>query len=96
MSPIKTFPRELPDLYFFRHLKRKGRKAGQQYDEEFLHRKWWKKVSKELGIEGVGLYAGTKRSTVTDLKKQGCSPEEIKRATGHKTTKAFNRYLISN
>jgi len=93
---FKQFPKGLPNLFFFRHPNRKGCKAGQRYDEEFLHRKWWKPTCKELGIEGIGLYAGSKHSTVTDLRKQGLSPETIKKATMHTTSKAFDRYLITD
>jgi len=46
-----------------------------------------------LGIDGVPLYRGTKHSTVTAMRRSGLSPEEIKRATGHATNKAFDRYL---
>ena len=47
-----------------------------------------------LGISGVPLYPGTKHSTVTAAKEQ-MSPEEIKKyLTGHKTNKAFDRYLL--
>ena len=44
-------------------------------------------------MEGVPLYRGTKHSTVTAMRGDGYSPEEIKRATGHSTNKAFDRYL---
>jgi hypothetical protein len=49
------------------------------------------KACKNLGIEGVDLYGGTRHSSARAL-RQYCSPEEIKRATMHSTNKAFDRY----
>ena len=50
---IKSQPRGLPDMYFFRHPPGlKGVKAGQRFGPRYLY-KWWKKACNELGIEGV-------------------------------------------
>ena len=87
-----SFPRGLPDLPFFRHPSGlKGVKAGQKFGDKYLY-KWWKRACKNLGIEGVDLYGGTRHSTVIAL-RQFASPEQIKRATMHSTNKAFERYF---
>ena len=85
-------PRGLPDLYFFRHSKGiKGCKPGQKFGDKYLY-KWWKKACKELGIENLDLYGGTKHSTITAASEK-LTPEQIKQGTGHTTNKAFERYF---
>lgn len=71
-------------LPFFRH------PNGQQFGEKFFY-KWWKRACAALGVEGVDLYGGTRHSTVRALRKRR-TPEEIRRASGHTTNKAFERY----
>jgi len=53
--------------------------------------RWWKRACQALGIEGVGLYAGTKHTTVMALDAH-FGKEEIQDATGVTTNKAFERY----
>lgn len=86
-------PRGLPDMCFFRHLKTKsGVKAGTQFGPKYF-KIWWDKACKNLNIEGVDLYGGTKHSTVTALGKL-LSPEQIQRGgTGH-ASDAFKRYML--
>ncbi|MFC1534764.1 tyrosine-type recombinase/integrase [Thermodesulfobacteriota bacterium] len=89
---LNSFPRGLPDIYFFRHQKgRSGVKAGERFGEKYLY-KWWKKACDNLGIDGVDLYGGTRHSSARALREFN-SPEEIKRATMHTTNKAFERYF---
>jgi len=90
---LKGMPRGLPDLYFFRHVKGiSGVEGGQRFGNKYFY-KWWKKACKNLGIEGVDLYGGTRYITVTAL-REVFSPEEIRRSgTLHTTNKAFDRYL---
>jgi hypothetical protein len=89
---LRSLPRGLPDLYFFRHGKGvSGVKAGEQFGEKYLY-KWWKKACKHLGIEGVDLYGGTRHSTVRELRKLR-TPEEIRMGSMHSTNKAFERYF---
>jgi len=91
---IKAFPRSIsPDLYFFRHTSgRSGVKAGEQFGPNYF-KKWWDKACKNLGIQGVDLYGGTKHSTATALGEL-LTPEQIKRGgTGSATNKAFERYF---
>jgi integrase len=86
-------PKAFPALPFFRHFKGNGAaKPGQQFGHDLLY-KWWKRACKELGVEGVDLYGGTRHSSVIYLREQGFSPEEVKRASMHSTNKAFERYL---
>lgn len=84
---IKSFPAALPHLYFFRHTKRNG----IRYGEKLLY-KYWVRACKNLGIEGVDLYGGTRHSSVRAL-RDIFSPEQIKRGTMHSTNKAFERYF---
>lgn len=86
-------PPALPDTFFFRHLKsKKGIKAGRRFGPKYF-KIWWDKACKNLGIEGVDLYGGTKHSTVTAL-GQIMTPEQIQRgATGH-ASDAFKRYML--
>lgn len=84
-------PRGLPALPFFRDsLGRMGIPQGMPFGRDYLYR-WWKRACASLRIEGVGLYAGTKHSTVQALDAY-FGKEEIKDSTGHKTNKAFERY----
>lgn len=85
---IKSFPRGFPDLHFFRH--QKGYLSGQRFGKDLFYQ-YWKRACKELGIEGVDLYGGTKHSTVKALREY-LRPDEIKRGTGIATNKAFERY----
>ncbi|MBW2610067.1 MAG: hypothetical protein JRC68_06960 [Deltaproteobacteria bacterium] len=85
----------MPHLYFFRHDRaRKGvhKKNKGQFGEKYWY-KWWKKACRNLEIEGVDLYGGTRHSTVIDLGEH-YTPEEIMlNGTGHTTNKAFSRYF---
>lgn len=91
---IAAFPRGLPNLFFFRHLGGiKGMQAGAQFGPKYF-KVWWDRACANLGIEGVDLYGGTKHSSVVALGKV-LSPEQIRRGgTGHRTNKAFERYLM--
>jgi integrase len=89
----RSFPSGFPDLYFFRHDRPNGSaKVGDQYSNHIWY-KWWKKACKNLGIENVDMYGGTRHSTVSSLGDQ-YSPEELKHSgTMHSTNKAFERYF---
>ena len=85
-------PKGFPELHFFRHLKgRGGNRPGSKFGKGYLY-KWWKAACRKLSIEGVDLYGGTRHSSAIAL-RQSHTPEEIKRATGHRTASAFDRYL---
>ncbi|MCF8094890.1 MAG: hypothetical protein K9J79_05955, partial [Desulfobacteraceae bacterium] len=81
-----------PEMYFFRHEKGNGgAKPGAQFGSDYLQR-WWNKACKNLGIEGVSLYPGTRHSSAVELRKKH-SPESVKRNMGTRSNKAFERYL---
>jgi hypothetical protein len=89
---LRSLPRGLPDLYFFRHGKGlKGVKAGNRFGDKYLY-KWWIKACENLGFKGVDLYGGTRHSTVRELRKYR-TPEEIRLGSMHSTNKAFERYF---
>jgi integrase len=83
-----------PEQHFFRHAQNLNRaKEGDRHGKHYLA-KWWNRACKNLGVDGVPLYRGTKHSTVTAMwREEGFSPEEVKKATGHSTNKAFDIYL---
>lgn len=89
-----SFPRALdPDLNFFRHDKAHGpTKAGDPFNRKMLYH-WWKKACKNLGIEGVDLYGGTRHSTSTALGEHFSEAEIMAAGTMHKTNKAARRYI---
>ena len=79
-------------MYFFRHGKGNGSaKPGQKFGKDYLY-KWWTTACRNLRIEGVDLYGGTRHSTVSALGKV-LTPEQIKAGTMHATNKAFERYF---
>ena len=91
---LRELPSGLPELYFFRHLKSYGHvKAGTPFGRHYFWL-WWKRACKNLGIEGVDLYGGTRHSTATALGRE-LTPEQIKKGTLHKTSAAFERYFQS-
>lgn len=91
---LRSFPRGMPWMYFFRHEgSRRGLRTtelGKQFSEILLYR-WWKRACKNLGIAGIDLYGGTRHSTATALGGI-CTPEQVKDATGH-CSPAFARYF---
>lgn len=82
---LKTFPIAISkDMLFFR------KDNGQPFGNQYL---WiiWKRACRNLKIEGVDLYGGTRHSSARAL-RQHFSPERIKRALGSSTNAAFERY----
>jgi hypothetical protein len=86
---IRSFPRGLPHLYFFRH--EKGPPAGKRFGKDLWYSNW-KKLCRNLGIEGVDLYGGTKHSTARAMREY-FRPDEIRQGTGIASNKAFERYF---
>ena len=92
---IKSLPTGLPQLPFFRHGQGvSGCTPGEPFGHKYFY-KWWKRACKNLGIDGVDLYGGTRHSSATAL-KQFLTPEQIKAGTMHSTNKAFERYFQTN
>ncbi len=90
---VKQLPVGFPQMPFFRRDRGGGGKyAGTPFGKHLVY-DYWKKACKNLGIEGVDLYGGTRHSTARNLRKIGQTPEQVKGLTGHKTTKAFLRYF---
>jgi integrase len=94
ISLLGELPRGMSHLPLFRHdVPCGGIKAGVGFGQAAFYRAW-KRACGKLGIEGVDLYGGTRHSSAIALYKDaGVSPEEIKKATGHKTSVAFTRYF---
>ena len=56
---LKSIPRGLPELYFFRHGEGvSGATAGSQFGKRYFY-KWWKRACNNLGIDGVTLWWNT-------------------------------------
>lgn len=51
------------------------------------------KACAHIGIEGVGLYGGTRHSSIRALIAEQYTPEQIKQAAMSETNKAFERYM---
>jgi len=92
---LSELPRGMPDMPLFRHdVPCQGiNRAGDRFGEAAFYRAW-KRACVRLGVKGVDLYGGTRHSSAVALYKEaGVSPEEIKKATGHKSSIAFTRYF---
>jgi integrase len=92
IETVDSFGKSFPELYFFRHIKGKGgAKPNGRFGVNYLHN-WWRKACKNLNIDGVSLYPGTRHTSAIDMRTR-TTPEAVKRATGHKNNRAFERYL---
>ncbi|MBF0529503.1 MAG: hypothetical protein HQK55_09580 [Deltaproteobacteria bacterium] len=94
LSILREIPRGLPHLPFFRHLGKAPKsniELGAKFSKDYLY-SWWRRACKNLGIEGVDLYGGTKHSTAMAL-RDVATYEEVRAATMHATNKAFERYF---
>jgi integrase len=91
---IRSVPKGFPKMPFFRRDKGGGgRFPNAPFGQHFLI-DVWNRACKSLGVEGVGLYGGTRHTTCQYLRRQGQTPEQVKRYTDHSTNKAFDRYLL--
>lgn len=79
-----------PNMPFFRHRGDLRKSDANQVFGINLLRKTLAKACKELGIEGVGLYAGTKHTTATETAR--ILGEDKALAASGLTNKAFKRY----
>jgi integrase len=86
--------RGLPHLPLFRYDKSYSNvRMGDGFGEGALYR-CWKRAAISVGHSGVDLYGGTRHSSCIALYKEvGLSPEQVRRASGTRTTKVFMRYL---
>lgn len=91
LARFQDLPPALPSTPFFRHLRQgKNYLAGAPYGKDYLY-VWWKRACKNLGIQGVDLYGGTRHSSVVAA-REILTYEEIKTLTGHSTNSALERY----
>jgi integrase len=91
---IQGLPRGLPEQPLFRYDESYNTVlAGSPFGVGALYR-CWKRAAISVGHGGVDLYGGTRHSSCIALYKEvGLSPEEIRRASGTRTSRAFMRYL---
>ena len=91
---LDSLARGFPDMPLFRHEKAVSHvKVGDGFGNNYVRRQW-SLVCKQLGVEGVSLYPGTKHTTATELQKH-FSPDVVKTyATQHNTNRAFERYFF--
>lgn len=81
----------MPDLPFFRHHGNvSGTTAGEQFGPKYF-RVWWQKACSNLGVKGLDLYGGTRHTTTTELAR-AVGSDGARKASGHETNKAFDRY----
>ena len=93
---FRQLPRSFPGMPVFRHEKGNGAaKPGAKYGR-FYFWKWWTRACKQLGIEGVDLYGGTRHSGATALGRFFSEEEIQKSGTYHKSNEAFARYFQAN
>ena len=87
---LKSKHPALPHMPFFRHHNQSGIANDSLYGKDLLY-KWWKKACKNLGVEGVDLYGGTRHSTTTAIAEE-YDEATAKQASEHQTNSAFGRY----
>lgn len=84
--------RGFPHQPFFRIEKGNGAaRPGDPFGKGLLY-DVWKRACRNLGIEGVDLYGGTRHSSAQALREH-MSREEVKELTGHHTSASFSRYF---
>jgi len=90
---VRSLPKGLPDLYFFRREQGRGvHGVGKQIGvAAFYH--WWVRACRNLGIKGVDLYGGTRHSSATAMAEFFTKDELREHGTMHGTNKAFERYF---
>ncbi len=86
----EEFP-ALPHIPFFRHHGGiKGIKPNTVFGPKYFRIRW-NAACKELGIEGLDLYGGTRHTTTTEIARLA-GTENARKASAHTTNKAFDRY----
>lgn len=91
---LRSYPRAFPDVPLFRSGDfSRNSDTRKRFGKNAFYRAW-KRACDDIGVYGVDLYGGTRHSSAIALyKDHGLSPEQIKKATGHKTSVAFTRYF---
>jgi hypothetical protein len=85
MELVRSLPKSFPKLPFFRHT------TGKAFGKELLYNTW-KRACKNLGIEGVDMYGGTRHSSMQHLQEL-IGEDGVKRLSDHETNAALHRYL---
>lgn len=81
----------VPTMKFFRHVPGVQRiKPDQPFGDKMFYKRWVK-ACRNLKIEGLDLYAGTRHTTITEIARRKGEAAAIK-TSGHQTNKAFERY----
>jgi hypothetical protein len=76
---------------FFRHVPGiKSVQAEAPFGQKYF-KKWWDKACNNLGVEGLDLYGGTRHTTTIALAR-AVGKDGARKASEHKTNKAFDRY----
>jgi integrase len=92
MEAVKTLPRGFPKMHFFRHDRAAGgQKAGTRFGKDLIYKKWVR-ACRNLGIEGVDLYGGSRHSSSSALREY-LSFEDTKQLLGDETNAAAIRYI---
>lgn len=84
---------ELP-LFRFTERPWRGSKVnpGDPFGPDLIY-SYWKRACKNLGIEDIDLYGGTRHSTQRHYRRMGLSREDCFAISQHSTSKAGERYL---
>ena len=90
---VRSLPRGLPDLYFFRREAGRGvYGVGEQIGIAAFYR-WWKRACRNLGVKGVDMYGGTRHSSASAMAEYFTKEEMREHGTRHGSNKAFERYF---
>lgn len=91
IADIQSKKPGLPHMPFFRHVSGiKGIQAEAPFGQKYF-KKWWDKACQNLGVQGLDLYGGTRHTTTTALAR-AVGRDGARKASEHKTNKAFDRY----
>lgn len=84
------------ELPIFRFTERPWRgskvEPGDPFGPDLIY-SYWKRACKNLGIEDIDLYGGTRHSTQRHYRRMGLSREDCFSLSQHTTSKAGERYL---
>jgi integrase len=91
---FNTLPTGVPGMPLFRHDRPVQRvRVGDRFGTAAFSRAW-KRGCKVAGVEDVDLYGGTRHSSAISLyRDSGLSPEQVRKATGHRSSSSFERYF---
>jgi cellulase/cellobiase CelA1 len=71
-------------------VKQKNGRAGEVFGPKCF-RNWWNQACQNLGIQGLNLYGGTRHTTTTEIARN-VNSDAARKASGHETNRAFDRY----